>query len=109
MCSTFYYVWDAICSETRFMWLFFSPYRDSISCKSLFNLCPLTEIVVTDGAFSYNKTIRERYSNTHHERCATFESKPNNNLIERGQNTIRRFTHPRRGFNSKLTGGIQLI
>jgi putative transposase len=105
----FHYVWDAICAKTRFVWILLSPCRDFVSAKRLLDECPLAETVVSDGAFSYPRVIRERYhGQAKHHQCVDFEEKKHNNLVERLQNTLRRFLHPRRGFASLVTGINQL-
>ena len=109
MKKTFYYLWDSICSDTRFAFWNLFERRTAKSGKSLLDESPRTDLVVTDGAFTYPRIIRERYHGTaRHLNCVKFEDKPNNNLIERLQNTLRRFLHPRRGFNSLQTGITQL-
>ena len=110
MRDTFYYVWDALCADSRFVFLFFSMFRDAESARQLLGQCPLTPDAVSDGAFSYPATIRERYGGTcKHHQCINFEDKKHNNAMERVQNTLRRFLHPRRGFHNLTTGGTQLI
>ena len=110
MRGTFYYLWDGLCKETRFFVFFFSKNRDYYSCTKLLEQCPQAGIVVTDGAFSYARAVRERYgSQAKHVQCIEFEDKKNNNIMERMQNTARRWLHPRRGFHSLETGTLQLL
>lgn len=109
MCGCFHYVWDAICADTRFMLLFLSAFRDAIAAEQFLEQCPLAEETVSDGYSVYPVLVRERYKGqTKHSFCVRFEDKRNNNIVERLQNTLRRFLHPRRGFNSLQTAGMQL-
>lgn len=109
MCNDFYFLWDAICRDTRFFIWFLSPKRDIPSCKKLLEQCPLAGVIVTDGYDVYPRAIREHYhGQANHEQLVCFEDKKNNNLAERLQNTLRRFLQPRRGFDSLKTGIIQL-
>jgi transposase-like protein len=105
----FHYIWDSVCAKTRFVWALLSPKRDFASAQRLLAACPLADTVVSDGAFSYPRVIRERYhGQAKHYQCVDFEDKKHNNLVERVQNTLRRFLHPRRGFASLRTGIVQL-
>lgn len=109
MCGKFYYVWDAICGDTRFLFIFLGFNRNNQCGERLLELCPLTEEVTTDGFPGYPRLIRKRYhGQARHIYCVKFEDKKNNNLIERFHNTLRRFLHPRRGFHSLKTGRSQL-
>ena len=66
------------------------------------------DVLVTDGAFSYITPIKEWYElrfyymKYHH--CGSFEDKKHNNMVERLQNTLRRYLHLRRGFYNCKTG-----
>ncbi|MBI2598372.1 MAG: DDE-type integrase/transposase/recombinase [Candidatus Diapherotrites archaeon] len=35
MLGTFYYLWDALCAETRFLFLFLSAFRDALAAQQL--------------------------------------------------------------------------
>ena len=109
MCGAFFYLWDAICSDSRFFFWFLSPKRDIPSCKKLLEQCPFSDVIVTDGYDVYPRAIREHYhGQASHEQLVSFEDKKNNNIAERLQNTYRRWLHPKRGFHSLKTGRIQL-
>ena len=109
MHNTFYYLWDAICADTRFAFWILSDKRDYGSAKRLLEACPVAELVVSDGAFSYPRVVRERYhGQAMHHQCVSFGDKKHNNMAERMQNMLRRFLHPRRGFCSLRTGTMQM-
>ena len=112
MKDTFFYVWDSICSESRFIVMFLSCTRKKLDANLLLDLSPATLNITTDGAFAYLRPIEGKYgrdwTKDHYQRCKDFEDKKNNNLIERFQNTLRRWLHPKRGFKSLKTGNIML-
>lgn len=112
MKNTFFYVWDSICSESRFIVMFLSGTRKKLDAKLLLDLSPATLNITTDGAFAYLRPIQSKYwrdwTKDHYQRCKDFEDKKNNNLIERFQNTLRRWLHPKRGFKSLRTGNLML-
>ena len=64
--------------------------------------------LTADGAFAYQTPVRTCFGTLwYHEnfhQCVNFEDKKNNNLVERLQNTLRRYLHPRRGFHALETG-----
>ncbi len=108
MRKTFFYVWASICRDTRFATIVFAPQRTTKYAELLFDESPTPLEVTTDGAFPYGTVIRKKrgtwwYHNCYH-RCANFEDKKNNNLVERLNNTIRACTHKRRGYKSLNTG-----
>ncbi len=109
MKGTFFYVWDSISRDTRFMSLFLSERRDSASASALMQMSPVPrDKLITDGSFSYILPVKLiyglRFYHAKYHRCETFEDKKNNNLAERLQNTLRRYLHFRRGFKSEETG-----
>jgi len=112
MMGTFFYVWDAICAENRFAFLFFSPRRRKKDAEELIRQFRNAMMMVFDGAFQYPAVLKAMfgiwwyYHHTH--RCKNFEDKKHNNLAERLQNFIRSKTHQRRGFQSLKTGRLQL-
>jgi len=96
-------------AHPRFALLFLSAFRDSIAAEQFIHQCPQADETVSDGYYVYPAIIRERYKGqAKHRFCVKFKDKKNNNLAERLQNTLRRFLHPRRGFNSLQTTGTQL-
>jgi len=112
MKGTFYYVWDAICAETKFACGFLSQTRRLEDADMLLGISPSPIKLVSDGAFAYITPILRRFgrqwANENYHRCADFEDKKNNNMVERLQNTLRRWLHPKRGFYSLRTGNIML-
>jgi len=113
MNSTFRYIWVSIDSETRFAFWFLSETRSMNDALKLMKMSPFPEKIVTDGSFSYMTPIKKYYGyrffyNKYHQ-CSSFEEKKNNNIVERLNNTLRRYLHPRRGFHSVKTGNIVLL
>lgn len=112
MQDTFCYLWDSISKDTRFAFLFLAPSRTNKHALKLMQISPKPDDVTTDGAFAYGVAIRKWYGvpffYKHYRRCASFEDKKNNNLVERLQNTLRRYLHFRRGFYNCETGNIVL-
>ena len=112
MCGTFYYVWASICRDTRFATMILSRDRTKKYAYELLNESPSPLEVTTDGAFAYGGVIRRRFGHWwyrhNYHRCANFEDKKNNNLIERLNNTIRSLTHKRRGYRGIVTGRWEL-
>ena len=112
MKNTFYYVWASICRDTRFATMLLSEKRTGNYAEQLLKESPLPQEVTTDGAFAYGTVIRKRYGTWwyrhNYHRCANFEDKKNNNLVERLNNTIRSLTHKRRGYNGLVTGRLEL-
>lgn len=112
MRNTFYYLWDSICAETKFAMWFLSQTRRIEDATLLLNISPNPVKLVTDGAFTYQDPIEKkfgvRWTYDAYHRCANFEDKKNNNMVERLQNTLRRWLHPKRGFRSLRTGNIML-
>lgn len=112
MDNTFYYLWDSICKDTRFAFGFLSERRTKENAKRLMRISAKPKKLITDGSFSYIMPVKEVfgiswfYRNYH--RCETFEDKKHNNLVERLQNTLRRYLHPRRGFYNCDTGNLFL-
>lgn len=111
MKGTFFYIWDSICKDTRFVSWFLSEKRDSASASALMNISPVPkEALITDGSFSYMRPVNlvygQRFFHEKYRRCESFEDKKNNNLVERVQNTLRRYLHFKRGFNGEETGNI---
>ncbi|MFH1306972.1 MAG: DDE-type integrase/transposase/recombinase [Candidatus Micrarchaeota archaeon] len=108
MKNTFYYIWDSISAENRFCTLHLEKRRGSREATSLIRDSPRALKIVTDGSFSYQTPVRGCFGTAwYHEnfhQCVSFEDKKNNNLVERLQNTLRRFLHPRRGFHRVDTG-----
>ena len=108
MKKTFYYLWDAVCSDSKFAFFFFSDRRDNKSAEELIKQFINAFFMIFDGAFAYPTIIKKLkgvdwyYHHTH--RCKDFEDKKNNNPAERLQNFVRSLTHQRRGFKS-LEGG----
>lgn len=91
MKNTFYYLWDSVSKDTRFTFWFLAPCRTREYAKRLMKLSPTpTELLITDGAFSYMRPIKEyyglRFYYSKYHRCESFEDKKDNNLIERVQN-----------------------
>ncbi len=112
MGDTFYYLWDSICKDTRFSYWFLSERRTKDNAKCLMRISAKPKKLITDGSFSYIQPVKEVfgipwfYKNYH--RCETFEDKKHNNLVERLQNTLRRYLHLRRGFYNTDTGNLFL-
>jgi len=108
MLNTFYYVWDSICRDTRMITIVFAPTRTAKYANQLLDLSPKPMEITTDGAFAYAGLVRRRYGTYwyHHNyhRCAKFEDKKNNNIIERVQNFIRSKIHQRRGYKGLESG-----
>ena len=101
MKSTFFYIWDSICKDTRFVFWFLSEKRDAASASALINISPTPmEKLITDGSFSYIRHVKLVYGqlffHEKYHRCASFGDKKNNNLVERVQNTLRRYLHFKR-------------
>ncbi|MFH1127549.1 MAG: DDE-type integrase/transposase/recombinase [archaeon] len=113
MCNGFHYIWDAICSDTKYGYWFLAEKRTSNNAKKLMRMSaiPLDKLI-TDGFFSYIRPVKEvyglRFYYTKYHRCESFEDKKNNNIIERLQNTLRRYLHFKRGFYSCKTGNVFL-
>lgn len=112
MKGTFYYVWASICRDTRFGTMILSPRRTGNYAEQLLAKSPPPLKITTDGAFAYGTVIRKHFGTWwywhNYHRCADFEDKKNNNLIERLNNTIRSLTHKRRGYRSLETGRSEL-
>jgi len=111
MKKTFFYVWDSVCKNTRFAFWFLSERRDSASASTLMQMSPVPrDKLITDGSFSYITPVKLvyglRFFHAKYHQCETFEDKKNNNLIERLQNTLRRYLHFRRGFKGEETGNV---
>jgi len=112
MCNQFFYLWDAICAESRFAFFYFSPTRRNKDAKELIKQFRNAMLMIFDGAFQYPAVLKEMfgvwwyYHHTH--RCKDFKDKKHNNLVERLQNFVRSKTRQRRGFKSLQTGIIQL-
>ena len=109
MCGGFHYIWDSICKDTRFAFWFLAPNRTKEYAKRLMQMSANPfDALVTDGAFSYIMPIKEwyglRFYYMKYHRCESFEDKKHNNLVERLQNTLRRYLHLRRGFYNCKTG-----
>ena len=108
----FDYLWASICRDTRFSVMILAPRRTEKYAMQLLNESPSPVEVTTDGAFNYMAVIRRKFGTWwyHHfyHRCKDFEDKKNNNLIERLNNFFRSKTHQRRGFNSLVTGQLQV-
>lgn len=108
MKGSFYYVWDSICADSRFCTLHLEPKRSSREAEELIADSPRPFKIIADGSFAYETPVRKRFGTRwFHEnfhQCASFEDKKHNNLVERLQNTLRRFLHPRRGFHTLETG-----
>jgi transposase-like protein len=108
MCNKFYYIWDAVCSDSRFAFFYFSDRRDNLSAERLIKQFIHAFFMVFDGAFQYPAVIKQLMGSSwyyhHTHRCKDFEDKKNNNAAERLQNFIRSLTHQRRGYKS-LEGG----
>ena len=94
------YVWNCLDGETRFLLAsHVSDKRDNGSATKLFKQAKQTAnrkdvTVITDGAFSYNKTIKKEfwtYKNTkpHHRYVSLREKFGNNNVIERYHGTYK--------------------
>jgi putative transposase len=107
MQNRFYYLFDSIDAVTRYAVLTLQPNRTAANAAVLFQQSPKTEYYVSDGLLSYQKYLRKQFSykwlRSHYYRHHTFQSKHNNNMVERLQGTLRRFLHPRRGFKSLKT------
>lgn len=112
MCGTFFYIWDAICADTRFAFFNFSQTRGKKDAEELIRQFMNALEVVFDGAFQYPAVLKKMlgiwwyYQHTH--RCKDFEDKKNNNMSERLQNFLRSKLHQRRGFKSHRTGILHL-
>jgi transposase-like protein len=111
MRGNFHYVWDSICKDTRFAFWFLAPWRTGKYAKELMKISAYPdERLVTDGSFSYIRPVKERYGlrfyYRNYHRCESFEDKKHNNLIERLQNTLRRYLHHKRGFYDCKTGNV---
>ena len=112
MMSCFFYLWDAICADSRFAFFFFSETRKNKDAEELIKQFRNAYLMVFDGAFQYPAVLKKMfgvwwyYHHTH--RCKDFEDKKNNNLVERMQNFVRSKTQQRRGFKSLETGRMQL-
>lgn len=112
MKKRFYYLFDSIDAETRFSTFTLEMHRSTVNAREIFDKSPEAEFIVTDGLLSYQKYLRKKFSykwlRSHYYRHHTFKSKHNNNLVERLQSTLRRWLHPKRGFNSLRTGKTML-
>ena len=110
MSNTFFYVWASICREYRFTTAFLSDDRTKKNAKTLIKESPPALNMTTDGAFAYGSVIKEvkglHYYHNHYHRCADFEDKKNNNLIERWNNSYRADTHKHRGFKKLESGDL---
>ena len=112
MCNQFFYLWDAICSKSKFAYLFFSPTRKNKDAEELIKQFRNAMLMVFDSAFQYPSVLKRMfgiwwyYHHTH--RCKDFRDKKNNNIVERLQNFVRSKTHQRRGFKSLEAGRMQL-
>ncbi|MCK5334258.1 MAG: DDE-type integrase/transposase/recombinase [Candidatus Aenigmarchaeota archaeon] len=111
MKNKFFYIWDSITKDTRFASWFLSEKRDAASASALMNLSPMPmKKLITDGSFSYIMPVKLvyglRFFHEKYHRCASFEDKKDNNLVERLQNTLRRYLHFRRGFKGEETGNV---
>lgn len=112
MCNQFFYLWDAICSKSKFAYLFFSPTRKNKDAEELIKQFRNAMLMVFGSAFQYPSVLKRMfgiwwyYHHTH--RCKDFRDKKNNNIVERLQNFVRSKTHQRRGFKSLEAGRMQL-
>ena len=79
MCGTFFYIWDAVCADTRFAFYTFSQRRRNKEAKELISQFKNALEMVFDGAFQYPSVLKELfgvwwyYHHTH--RCKNFEDK----------------------------------
>ena len=101
MRGKFFYIWASICSESRFATAFLASDRTKKNARLLIKESPPTINITTDGAFGHGSIIKDvkglwYYHNRYH-RCASFEDKKDNNLIERWNNSYRANTHELRG------------
>jgi transposase-like protein len=112
MCETMFYIWDAICADTKFAFHFFSDHRGNKDAEELIKQFLGALEMVFDGAFQYPAVIKKLlgiwwyYHHTH--RCKDFKDKKHNNIVERLQNFIRSKTHQRRGYKGKDTGTLHV-
>jgi transposase-like protein len=112
MCSQFFYLLDAICADSRFVFFFFAPTRKNKDDEELIKQFRNAMLMVFDGAFQYPSVLKKifriwrYYHNTH--RCKDFKDKNNNNIVEMPQNFFRSKTYQRRGFRSLRTGIMQI-
>lgn len=109
MKDTFFYLWDSISRDTRFACWFLSEHRDAASASALMQMSPVPcDKLITDGSFSYITPVKLvyglRFFHAKYHRCEDFEDKKNNNMVERLQNTLRRYLHFRRGFKGEESG-----
>ena len=54
MCNQFFYLWDAICSKSKFAFLFFSPIRKTKDAEELTRQFRNAMLMVFDGAFQFH-------------------------------------------------------
>ena len=112
MQNQFFYLWDAICAESRYAFFHFSPTRCNKDAEELIKQFKNALLMIFDGAFQYPSVLKKmfgvRWYYDHTHRCKDFKDKKHNNLVERLQNFVRSKTHQRRGFKSLRTAIIQI-
>ncbi len=59
MCSQFFYLWDAICADSGFVFFFFAPTRKNKDAEKLIKQFRNAMLMVFDGAFQYPSVLKK--------------------------------------------------